>query len=74
MTIWQVLGGLPALGIEVAKSIEGVEGAEICTAELTTQLYGAATADAGPVQVTKAAPKGGRRLVKKKPDAPTEIS
>jgi twinfilin-like protein len=66
-----VLSSLGAIGIDVAKSIEGVEAAEISEAELTTQLYGAEAQAA--VQITKAAPKGGRRLIRKpRPEAEAE--
>ena len=50
--------------LQVAKSIEGVEAAEFTEAELVSQVYGAEKEQAAAI--TKAAPKGGRRLVKKK--------
>jgi len=59
-----ILQTLPSLGVEVAKSIEGVEAAEFTEAELVSQVYGAEKEQAAAI--TKAAPKGGRRLVKKK--------
>ena len=54
-----------AHGLEVAKSIEGVETGELTDAELTTQLYGAVGAGEPAPAITKAAPKGGRKLVKR---------
>ena len=69
---------LKALGLEIAKSIEGVEAEELSDAELTRQVYAsdAPSADTGPAIISKAAPRGGRRLVKKtKPaDDPAPIS
>jgi len=66
-----ILASLPAHGVEVAKTIEGLEPAEISEAELTSQLYGDESAGSGqPQQVTKAAPRGGRKLVRKpRPEA-----
>lgn len=64
--------GLQASGLEIVKSVEGVEAAELSDAELTSQLYAEAVAS-GPTVVTKAAPRGGRKLVKKRAD-PVEAS
>ena len=48
------------------KAIEGVDTAELSDAELTSQLYAAAAAsEVAQPAITKAAPKGGRRLVKR---------
>ena len=67
------LNALTAGGLEIAKSVEGLETAELTEAELTTQLYSAASdaAAAGPAVVTKAAPRGGRKLVSRNRAAPT---
>ena len=59
-----LLATLPKLGVEVTKSLEGVEAAEFTEAELTKLVYGGEKEAAATI--TKAAPKGGRRLVKKK--------
>jgi twinfilin-like protein len=58
---------LEAAGFEFAKSIEGIEAAELTDAELTTQLYGGdeTAGSSGPKIISKAAPRGGRKLVKK---------
>ena len=61
------LQSLAAGGLAVAKAIEGVEPSELGDAELTRQLYAPAPGSAQDAQpaITKAAPKGGRRLVKR---------
>ena len=65
-----VLQSLPALGIEVGKSIEGLEPAELTDEELSTQLYGApAGAPSAPIPMSKPAARGGRKLVRKNKDA-----
>ena len=67
------ISGLQASGLTFDKSVEGVEAAELTDSELLGQVYTEDVGDAGPKTVTKAAPKGGRRLVKKRAD-PVEAS
>jgi twinfilin-like protein len=64
-----MLQTIGAEGATVAKSLEGIEPAELSDATLATELYGAAdAAAAAPVTMTKAAPRaGGRKLIRKKP-------
>ena len=57
---------LAAQGLEVTKSIEGVDTDELTDAELESQLYAPAEGAAAAPTITKAAPRGGRRLVKRK--------
>ena len=63
------LSSLASMGLEVVKAIEGLETSELTDAELTGQVYAAeaAAAQAAAAQptITKAAPKGGRKLVKR---------
>jgi twinfilin len=64
-------------GLEIAKSIEGLEASELTDPELRSQLYAAeaAAAAAAAPTITKAAPRGGRKLVSRNRAAPTpEIS
>ena len=58
----------------IAKSIEGLEASELTEAELTKKLYEDGARADEPKVVTKAAPRGGRRLVKKPAAAAAEIS
>ena len=51
--------------MEVTKSIEGLEAAELTEAALTEQLYPTTADAAQPTVTAKAAPKGGRKLVKR---------
>lgn len=68
------LQSLGASGLEVAKAIEGVEPSELTEAELSSQLYGAAPgSEPSQPTITKAAPKGGRRLVKRT-NKPVDVS
>ena len=60
-----VVQSLPALGIEVAKSIEGLEPNEITIPELGSQLYAMNGSSAPLVPITKPAARGGRRLVRR---------
>ena len=71
------LTSLTAGGLELAKSVEGLEAAELTDKELGAQLYAAEAAAAAPAApaMTKAAPRGGRKLVSRNRAAPTpEIS
>ena len=61
-----LLTSLAAQGFQVDKSIEGVEAAELSDEELTSQMYPQdAAAAAAPTITAKAAPRGGRKLVKR---------
>ena len=66
-----MLQSLPSLGVEVTKSIEGLEVSELTDAELMTLVYG--TQREVAATITKAAPKGGRRLIKKKSSEDTAV-
>ena len=56
--------GLASLGIAVEKSLEVTEASDLDEAAVTAEVYPAA-AEALTAAPKKAAPRGGRRLVKK---------
>ena len=60
------LEGLVGYGVTVDKSLETSEPADVTEAWLTSELYPAEAASSQPAVTAKAAPRGGRRLVKKK--------
>ena len=61
------------LQLEIAKSLEGLEPSEVTEAELESQLYAAdAAANAAAPVITKAAPRGGRKLVSRQKRAEAE--
>lgn len=65
-----VLASVQAAGVEVAKSIEGLEPKELCEAALVDEVYARDAATAAPAPaLTKAAPRGGRKLVSRKKPA-----
>lgn len=58
-----VLASLAALGVTPDKSLEGIDAAELSDDVLAAEVFPEAAADGGAAPtMTKAAPKGGRKL------------
>jgi len=57
-----VLQALEAQGVSVAKSLEGVEASDLSSDLLEAELYPPAADDGAMPSITKAAPRGGRKL------------
>lgn len=61
-----MVDGLVGFGITVDKNLETSDPADVTEAWLTSEIYASEAAPAQPTVTTKAAPRGGRKLVKKR--------
>jgi len=57
-----VLQSLETMGVSVVKSLEGVEASDLSAELLDSELYPPSADDAAMSNITKAAPRGGRKL------------
>ena len=65
-TVCAQADGLVGFGIAVDKSLETSDPADVTDAWLASELYAPGAAAAQPAVMAKAAPRGGRKLVKKR--------
>ena len=61
-----MVDGLVGFGIAVDKNLETSDPADVTEAWLTSEIYASEAAAAQPTVTAKAAPRGGRKLVKKR--------